>query len=623
MRVRRVHSAARMTLFQHFTNLADVGGASPAPTQGVNPAAKQVRSVLRAAGRLTVIGAAGAVATVVALALVSLLALGGPPRAQADRPGYFAIRGARIVPVSGPVIESGTVVIADGLIAAVGANAAIPPEAWVIDGKGLTVYPGLIDAMTNIGQPAAPAPRGGAPGAAPPQPQPAVPGQQQRAARSQGPQDRPGTTPWESGADELNPEDNKFETWRNAGFTTIVSVPQRGIFPGMGSVVNAAGEEKSEMVVKSPATLHVTLSSPGGFTGFPGSLMGTIAYIKQLLHDANQHAAAQAAYEKNPKQQRPIYDRAERSILHAMRAGYPVMLPANRSPEFARAIAVADEFQLKAVIYGAQEAYDAAAAALAGKKYPVLVNLDWPQKQRDADPEAEESLATLRFRDRAPSSPAALQKAGVKFAFYSGGIVAPAEIIKNAKKAIDAGLPAEAAILAFTLSAAEILGVADRLGSIEPGKIANLVVADGDIFNEKTKVKMVFVDGAKYEARAPARPTERPTVNLGGQWTLTIRSPQGEQPGSATLSMTPDGTLTGNVTTQLGTSAISRGWVSAARFNFTITLTVGGQSTDVVFSGTAEGNTMKGTVSFGGVSVEFTGTRPGSSGDASAEGGAL
>ncbi|MGH9794771.1 MAG: amidohydrolase family protein [Candidatus Acidiferrales bacterium] len=564
--------------------------------------------------------AAGWLALIGAVALVSLLALGGPEPARADRPGYFAIRGARIVPVSGPVIESGTVVIANGLIAAVGANATIPPEAWVIDGKGLTVYPGLIDAMTSIGQPAAPAPRG-APGAGPQQPQPAQPGQRQ-AARSQGPEDRPGTTPWESGADELNPEDNKFTQWRNAGFTTIVSVPQRGILPGMGSVVNAAGEEKSEMVVKSPATLHVTMSSPGGFTGFPGSLMGTIAYIKQLLHDANQHSAAQAAYEKNPKQQRPIFDRAERSILHAMRAGYPVMLPANRSPEFARAIAIADEFQLKAVIYGAQEAYDAA-TTLAAKKYPVLVNLDWPQKQRDADPEAEESLATLRFRDRAPSSPAALQKAGVKFAFYSGGIAAPAEIIKNAKKAIDAGLPSDAAIRAFTLSAAEILGVADRLGSIEPGKIANLVVADGDIFNEKTKVKMIFVDGAKYEAREPARPTERPTVNLGGQWTLTIRSPQGEQPGSATLSMTPDGTLTGNVTTQLGTSAISSGWVSANRFNFTISLTVGGQSTDVVFSGTAEGNTMKGTVSFGGVSVEFTGTRPGSGGDASSEGGAL
>ncbi|MGH9860525.1 MAG: amidohydrolase family protein, partial [Candidatus Acidiferrales bacterium] len=442
-----------------------------------------------------------------------------------------------------------------------------------------------------------------------------------QAARSQGPEDRPGTTPWESGADELNPDDTKFTQWRNAGFTTIVSVPQQGIFPGMGAVVNAAGEERSEMVVKSPATLHVTMSSPGGFTGFPGSLMGTIAYIRQLLHDANQHAAAQAAYEKNPKQQRPIYDRANRSIVHAMRAGYPVMLPGNTPQEIVRALAIADEFQLKAVIYGAQQGYDAT-TVLAAKKYPVLVNLDWPQKQRDADPEAEESLATLRFRDRAPSSPAALQKAGVKFAFYSGGIAAPAEIIKNAKKAVDAGLPADAAIRAFTLSAAEILGVADRLGSIEPGKIANLVVADGDIFNEKTKVKLIFVDGAKYEAREPARPTERPTVNLGGQWTLAIRSPQGEQPGSATLSMTPDGTLTGNVTTQLGTSAISRGWVSTNRFNFTISLTMAGQSTDVVFSGTAEGNTMKGTVSFGPASVEFTGTRPGSGGDALAEGGA-
>ena len=135
---------------------------------------------------------------IVAAVLIAVLAVGtvSVPTAQAQakgvEPPYFAIKGARIVTVSGAVIENGTVVIANGLITAVGANATIPPEAWVIDGKGMTVYPGLIDAMTDVGLPAAPTtPAGGGPGAGAPGPQQAA--AQQRP--SQGPEDRPGTTP--------------------------------------------------------------------------------------------------------------------------------------------------------------------------------------------------------------------------------------------------------------------------------------------------------------------------------------------------------------------------------------------------------------------------------------------
>ena len=128
-------------------------------------------------------------------------------------------------------------------------------------------------------------------------------------------------------------------------------------------------------------------------------------------------------------------------------------------------------------------------------KIPVLVNLKWPERAKDGDPEAEQDLRELRFRDRAPGTPAALAKSGVKFALYSGGLATPKDIFKNLKRATDAGLAQDAALRAMTLDAADILGLSDRLGSIAPGKIANLVVTDGDIFNEKTKVKHVFVDG--------------------------------------------------------------------------------------------------------------------------------
>jgi imidazolonepropionase-like amidohydrolase len=130
---------------------------------------------------------------------------------------------------------------------------------------------------------------------------------------------------------------------------------------------------------------------------------------------------------------------------------------------------------------------------------PVLVSLKWPERPKDPDPDAEQSVRELRFRDRAPGTPAALAKAGAKFAFYSEGLAGPKEIFKAVKKALDAGLAPDAALRAFTLDAAGILGVSDRMGSIEPGKIANLIVTDGELFNEKTKVKHVFVDGRWFE----------------------------------------------------------------------------------------------------------------------------
>ena len=164
---------------------------------------------------------------------------------------------------------------------------------------------------------------------------------------------------------------------------------------------------------------------------------------------------------------------------------------------------------------GGQQGYEVA-AALAASKIPVLVSLKWPERSKDADPEAEQTLRELRFRDQAPGTPAALAKAGVKFAFYSDGIATTKDIFKSLKKASDAGLAPDAALRALTLDSAEILGLSDRLGSIAPGKIANLVVTDGDIFNEKSKVKHVFVDGRWFvihEETSPEKSGEKKSAD--------------------------------------------------------------------------------------------------------------
>jgi imidazolonepropionase-like amidohydrolase len=540
------------------------------------------------------------------------LVLGPLRSARAEEPRYFAITHARIVPVSGPEIKNGTVVIAKGLIAAVGENVSIPPEAWVIEGKGLTVYPGFINALSDLGlgPPAMPGPPGG--GGAPARGMVQPPG-----PVSHGPEDRPASTPWINAADELKPDDKRIETWRNAGFTANLAAPMSGIFPGQGALVNLAGERASEMVVAAPSALLITLQPVRGFGNFPDSLMGVISYVRQVFLDANWYNQSEATYRAHPAGlERPAYDRAEIVVDDALAAGRPVLLPGNTAQEMHRALMLAERLGAHAVIYGGQQGYEDA-DELAAAKVPVLVNLKWPEKEKDADPEAEEPLRVLRFRDRAPSSPAALQKAGVKFAFYFEGVGAPKDALKNAKKAIDAGLPADAALRAFTLNAAEILGVGDRLGSIEPGKIANLVVTDGDPFNEKTKVKMTFVDGRHYEVREPGRPTAPPTVKLTGKWKISLTGTQGPEEATADLTMAPDGTLSGTVTGvsgamvgSMGTVSIHDGWVSGNQFSFTLSLTLAGNPTDVIFSGTLEGEQMKGTASGGGASVDFTGSRP-------------
>jgi hypothetical protein len=549
-----------------------------------------------------------------ACALVVLL-FAPATRAQGGEPRSFAIKGARIVPVSGPTIEHGTVVVVNGLIQAVGADVAIPPEAWVIDGKGLTVYPGLIDAMTDLGIVSAEAgpPQGGA-GAG-------------RGARRQivpseiamGPEDRPGTTPWEIAANEIKPDDKRIETWRSAGFTATLSSPKGGIFPGQGSVIDLAGERAGEMVVKSPATLDIAFTPVGGFWSFPGSLMGVVAYVRQVFEDTKWYEQAEPVYAAHTKGlERPVYDRTERTIARALANKELVLIPGNNDIQIRRALRLIQEWNLRAAIYGAQQGY-LTVAEMAAKKIPVLVNLRWPEAEKDADPDADVSLRELQFRDRAPSSPAALAKAGVKFAFYSGGINSPRDILKNAKKAIDAGLAQDVALRAFTMDAAEILGVDDRLGSIEPGKIANLVVADGDLFNEKTKIKNVFVDGQRFEIHEPERPKEPPKGNMTGKWTLNYTTPEGQESSTLDVTMGPDGTLSGTFTGRRGTSAISSAWLSGNTFHFTISITMGPAPTDVNFSGTFDGNSLKGNISVGGFSTEFTGTRPGGGMMAAAE----
>jgi hypothetical protein len=537
-----------------------------------------------------------------ALPLIAILAaLAAAPRlaAQGGEPQYFAIRGATVVPVSGPRIENATVVISRGVISAVGKDTTVPEEAWVIDGKGLTVYPGLFDSFTDVAILAPPAPPAaeGAPHPAPPP--------------SRGPGDRPASTPWRAAAGEASLADKRVETWRNAGFTTVVSAPKPGIFPGQAAVLDLAGERNGDMVVKSPVAIPVAFQRSGNFAVFPNSLMGVLGYIHQVLLDTSWSTNAEAIYEKNPRGvARPRYDRTNSALADALEDHALVLIPANNSVQIRRALGLVDTWHVDGVIYGAQMGYEVA-DEIAAKKQLVLVDLKWPEADKDADPEDVPSLRTLRFRDRAPSTPAAFAKSGVKFAFYSGGIATPKDILKAAKKSIDAGLAPDAAVRAMTLTPAEIFGVADRLGSIDKGKIANLVIADGDLFNEKTKIKYVFVDGQRFDIHEPEKPRDPPKGDLTGKWKLAYTTPEGAEESVLDVAMDTDGTLSGTHSGKRGTANIITGYLTGDKFTFTINVPIEGSPSDVTFTGTFDGSSLKGVISVPsvGIDIDFTGAK--------------
>jgi imidazolonepropionase-like amidohydrolase len=532
-----------------------------------------------------------------ALAALPSAAAGQAPSDRPNPPPFFAITNARIVTVSGSVIEQGTVVIADGLIAAVGTNVDLPPEAWVIDGEGLTVYPGLFDGLSDVGLEQ---PESGARGAAAPA---------GASATFDGPEDRPSTFTWRSAADGLTTDDSRIATWREAGFTTAMTIPSDGLVTGQGAVVSLSDDEPREMVIRTPAALRLNLRSPRGFRGYPGSLFGVIAYHRQLFLDAEHYARAIAADRARPAGlDRPAYDRTLEPLGRAMTERWPVLIPGDEKREIIRALALGAEYGVNTVVYGGQQGYEVA-PALAEAGAAILVNPDWPERPRDADPNAEESLASIRNRAWASSTPKALHEAGVLFAFYSGGAGSPRDMLANVRAAVEAGLPADAALRALTLGPAEIYGVADRLGSVERGKIANLVVTDGDLLDEDTKVKIVFVDGRKYEKPEAERPEEAPAVDLSGTWTITAESPRGTQESTAELTMAEDGDLSGSVRGERGEGSVTEGWVSGDRFAFTVSMTMGGRSMEAEYSGTVEGDEMTGNVSFGRFSMEYSGSK--------------
>ena len=553
-----------------------------------------------------------------AASVLSLALLLAPLAARAQRSAIdtYAITGARIVTVSGAEIPRGTVVIRGGLIAAVGANVAAPADARVIDGTGLTIYPGLIDANTNLGVPATqqPRPPTGAGGVA----AFLVAQQQVTPAVSSPNSSQPvGLQPEILASDVVRPGGDSFEAARNAGLTAALTAPREGIFMGQSAFINLAGDTPQQIIVRSPVALHV------GFTPlrtgtYPGSLLGVFAAIRQMMHDANRYREANAVYEKNPRGvRRPDQDKSLAALVPVLARQMPVVMYADRQREIERALDLAQEFNLKLIIAGGAESW-MVAQRLAAAKVPVLLSLNYPRRTTAETPEADpDPIRVLRERVDAPKTAGRLAAANVRFAFQSGGLANMNDYLTNVSKSVENGLQRDEAVRALTIRAAEILGVEAQLGTIETGKIANLTIVRGDLFDKNRRITHVFIDGRPVDLKpAPATPAggaRGGTSLASGTWTLRVQI-EGQPERSVTLTLQQETErLSGTIQGDFGSAQIANASVGASGdIKFTVPITTGTQTTEATFTGTITGNEMRGTVTtVGSGTGTFNGTRAG------------
>jgi N-acetylglucosamine-6-phosphate deacetylase len=430
-----------------------------------------------------------------------------PPAGLREKtPTWHALVGAKIVIAPGKVLSRGVLVLRDGVITAVGDDVQIPPAARVHQLAGKTIYPGLIDSGGSVA------------------------GSSDSAAGGAGywnDQVRP-----EARADlHFKPDAKANEAWRSQGVTVRLLAPAAGIIHGTSVLVNTGDGEPGHAIVRERVALHMKLTTNRTFhdSQYPNSPMGALALVRQAMHDARWYEAAWQVALANTKMPRPEHNTALAALAGHLNRQTPVVIEASDNLYFLRAVQFAKEFHLPLIVRGSGDEYQLIDAVKAAG-CPVIVPLAFPKPPDVSTPEKARNVSVSRLLewDTAPANPARLQQAGVKIVLASHGLKEPALLLPAVRRAVRRGLDSQAALRALTLTPAELWGIDSRLGSLEVGKLAHLVVTDGDLFKAKTKIVETWVDGRRYEnGHAPA-------CDVRGKWEAVIQLPKG---GSESLAI--------------------------------------------------------------------------------------
>jgi imidazolonepropionase-like amidohydrolase len=454
-----------------------------------------------------------------------------------QRAPRYAITNAKIVTAAGPAIEKGTVVMRDGVIEDVGPLVAAPSDAVIVEGSGLVVYPGLID-MSNpslveapASGPAAPAPAQGGRGrgAAVATPDSITWADQEREARTRF------LHPDVDAAALVDFEGDDVRRLAAAGVTSALAVPSQGIIRGQSALVNVTAppdpQETSALatyrrglvVVRAPVAQHVVFSTGrgggageggGGGGGYPGALLGVIAFARQSFLDAQWQKEARAFAERRKEAAAGPFEPVLDALAPALERRVPVAFDASEEREILRALAFAKEFNLDPIIVGGAEAANVI-EDLKAAKARVIVSANFQAAGAGAGGrggagggrggEADTPLRITRMRQNAAKVPAALEKAGIPYAFTIGGLQNPGDFVRNVARTVrEGGLPEDAAIKALTVNAAKLAGAGDRLGTIEKGRMANVIVTDGALF-DTPRIRHVFVGGWPVDLEFPVQ----------------------------------------------------------------------------------------------------------------------
>ncbi|MBK7996799.1 MAG: amidohydrolase family protein [Blastocatellia bacterium] len=297
-------------------------------------------------------------------------------------------------------------------------------------------------------------------------------------------------------------ENKDLESYRSLGITTVLLTPETGIFRGESALINLKETTSvSNLILRDAVAQHVAFEF--GFFGasYPSSLFGAVAAFRQAMLDANRYKTWQERYKANPiGMKRPEQSTAFDALVPVLNRSRLVVFELSDNKDILLADRLAKEFNLNTIISSSGNEWELL-EDIKGLKQTFVLSVAFPDKPKidEADEATNVSLKELRRYVNAPENPKRLFDAGIRFAFTTNNLRNKADFSKNIRKIIAAGLSLDNVLAAFTTTPAEILGVSNSLGTLEKGKIANLIVANGELFGEKTKIENIFVDGVKYE----------------------------------------------------------------------------------------------------------------------------
>ncbi len=431
-----------------------------------------------------------------------------------------AIINAKIVPSSGKVIDRGTILIRDGKIVEVGTQVNLPAGTRKVDADGKWIYPGMIDAYCEVSIEA--------------------------PAESLGvPYWNTNVTPQFSIANHYRPNAEQLTKLRKAGITSILAAPSQGIIRGTSSVVSTNEAEVDQLLIASDVAGHVrlTVSFGAGRGGYPSSPMGAVALARQAMLDADWYRKAWQAYRSQPSLPQPENNSALAAISQWIESSKPIIFDTQNEQSAMRADQYAREFGLPAILLGSGREYRLV-DRVAALNRPLIIPVNFPKAPNVSTPEiaSNVTLQDMMHWELAPENPGKLVKAGAQVAITTHGLQDPSEWRSQLRIAIQRGMSAEAALDAVTSTPAKMLGVDQVLGSIAPGKWASLMIADGELFDEKTKIDETWVQGTRHIWK------EEESHPEDGRWELALSGATGK-PEALHLTISSKKKLEGSLQT--------------------------------------------------------------------------